>query len=207
LELSESDPVRKKAIRRVALRPAAFKQLHEKFGVTLPSDGTLRHFLISSGYQSESANQVIKVYKETLTYLERLGASQDEPGLPTISPEPSSPNMARQPGLAGRTSRVITQDVEDTVATASTRLRFRVARDCDADINFFGHVTQEAIDILMRHLELSKFAFPAHGDRLSVDVQEHSSDERRICEDSDEDDEGQDASLDYDDIEDETPDE
>ena len=42
----------------------------------------------------------------------------------------------------------------------SDYLRFPIGRDCEVIIQFFGPVTQEAIDLLLKTIELSRDCFP-----------------------------------------------
>jgi len=82
LELGDDDPAAAEALRRLALKPAAFKMLFDRYGQTLPAEKMLRVTLLHNGYQSDAADQLIKVYRETADYLEHRAA-----------PSPATPNL------------------------------------------------------------------------------------------------------------------
>ncbi len=163
-ELPLEDPERNASIRRVALRPAAYKQLAEKYGATLPSDGAIRHFLIQSGYQSDGANLLIKVYKETLDFLAKI------PAVPT-------PEAAQQPNadvkqatdLGQTPSASTTAPLTTPATTANTfvdmpgtdRHQVRLSSKCTAEIVLKGEVTTEAIEKLKGYLEWVQSGYPS----------------------------------------------
>lgn len=50
-------------------------------------------------------------------------------------------------------------------------LRFRIARDCEVIISFYGaSVTQEGIDLLLRTIELAKDCYPKAGEPQPFDL-------------------------------------
>lgn len=69
LLLEDADPSRLSRIKAVALAPKIHKELWDEYGVTLPSDVTLRHKLVrEKGFQLNSAGDLITQYKKTLAF-------------------------------------------------------------------------------------------------------------------------------------------
>jgi hypothetical protein len=179
LELPADDPQRVAAIHRAALRPSVFKLLHDKYGTSLPSDGTLRHFLVQNNYQSDGANQVIRFYKETLDFLTRIAprlAEKDSrsKAITQITPEDH--------GTSADVQAIPSQhDLSPMAPTSSGRLRFHISQNCDAEVNFSGTVTQEAIDKLIQYLEISKDVYQSskdtHKSRTTESKQEEEEEE------------------------------
>ncbi len=158
LELPEDNPERKATIRRLGLRPTAFKQLFEKYGVTLPSDGTIRHFLIQNGYQLDGANQVIRFYKETLDFLSRMGPIVAEPD--SKEGDVTEVQGNKKPAIdAGEGQTPKGSPPASQVTTGN--LRFHVSPTCDAEVAFFGEVTTEAVSKLIQYLALSEDLYPS----------------------------------------------
>ncbi len=162
IELPSEDPQRIEAIRRSALRPSVFQMLHDKYGITLPSDGTLRHFLVQNSYQSDGANQVIKVYKETLDYLnslegEKISQSESVKKASVRTEADTHQSSLPRPGDSfDQKSKFVSPSEESHTG----HLRFRISQECDAEIRFTGSVSQQGIDKLIQYLELSKDIYP-----------------------------------------------
>lgn len=75
---SES-PEKASAIRDAALSPPLIAELWKKYGVSLPSDATLKAQLqLERGFQSEAAKRLISVYKDTIAFA-KLGSSDKLP--------------------------------------------------------------------------------------------------------------------------------
>lgn len=160
IELSGPDPERVTAIRKLALRPPVYKQLQEKFpGKSLPSDSTLRLFLMDTGFEKDAANQVVRFYKETLQYLEKEAPDQ------ALNQAAKENSASEKPIKTEENTRL---DADQPLpkpahpsSSESVHLRLRISRECNAEIAFFGPVTEEAISKLIRHLELSKDDYPS----------------------------------------------
>ncbi len=202
LELPEDDPERKATIRRLGLRPAAFKQLFEKYGATLPSDGTIRHFLIQNGYQSDGANQVIRFYKETLDFLSRLGPVVAEPD-PKEGGASEAQDINNKPVVNVSSSQPVGNARPVPAAPAVTgNLRFHISKTCDAEISFFGEVTAEAISKLIELLTLSQDLYPSQntkGDKQAAETITFSEDADGDMDDA--------SDEDFDDLDDEVDEE
>lgn len=79
---SEDHPNRLAALRRAALSPTIFADLRSQFGTVLPSDETLRYYLVRERkFLEKAATEVIRNYRETVRFA-KLEESD------TVSPEP-----------------------------------------------------------------------------------------------------------------------
>jgi hypothetical protein len=171
-ELPAGNYERSEAVRRCALRPIIFRELHERYGDSkLPSDASIRHFLIGRGFESDGANQVIRFFKETLEYLSKeapeltIDSAEDED---VIAELPIDHQAQRPAGYPNANLKPLISDSGRTVPNNNQslcQLRFQISPVCMADITFTSDVTQEAISKLIALLELSKDVYPSQNTR------------------------------------------
>lgn len=155
IELPRDDPERSAAITKLALRPPIFRHLYERYGLDLPSDASIRHFLVTQGFESRGADLLIKFYKQTLEYLgEHVGSnaaigSEEEVVDATLVDEAKETS---QPSARGQ-----------AIGAHSERnyLRFQISPECAAEVVFSAEVTQEAIAKLIAFLSLQKDVYPS----------------------------------------------
>ena len=102
--LLDRDPAsddRRDALRRAALNPRIHAELWERYGPDLPSDQTLRRFLvIERNFNEASVDELLAEYKATVAFagLGRGGAAAAVPGALPVNPVP--PPTAVPPRLA-----------------------------------------------------------------------------------------------------------
>ena len=135
--LLDRDPAsadRRDALRRAALNPRIHAELWERYGADLPSDQTLRRFLvIERNFNEASVDELLAEYKATVAFA-GLGRGAAAPGvlpaapvpaaalLPATIPPPEAPrddHKARE--RAGRPEAGSRQDREETAAPAPSR--------------------------------------------------------------------------------------
>ena len=169
-ELPSEDPERIAAVRRVALRPAAYKQLGDKYGSTLPSEGAIRHFLIQSGYQSDGANLLIKVYKETLDFLAKMPASSSSEEAQHLGTDAKTANIQSQSSSGPAAVPVVMPTVIDPQVSAAGTDRHQVplSAKCTVEIVFKGEVTTEAIDRLKGYLDWVRGGYPSASEASQI---------------------------------------
>ena len=164
IHLPNTDQERVSTMRKLALRPPVYKQLQEKFpGKNLPSDSALLLFLMGTGFEREAAKQVIRFYRETLQYLEKEAPEQttelaQEEVVASEKPKIGE-NVTGKSVLPPSSARSDRPSVLEGV-----HLRFRMSKESEAELTFFGPVTEEAISKLIKHLELSKDDYPSLAD-------------------------------------------
>ena len=162
IELTADDPTRIVALHKSALRPPVFKQLYEKYGTDLPSDASLRHYLVGLGFESDAANQVVRFYKETMNFLDTQGPIKAEESAPEREAE------AGKPAVKNNISNAVAGDVSEKPVSpqhspplSNSQFRFQVSSDCFAEVSFTAQITQEAIRKLISYLELSMDVYPS----------------------------------------------
>jgi hypothetical protein len=64
----EDDREKRQNLVKAALSPKLFQEIHEKYGITLPSDGSLIAFLVRQGFFDTAAQTVVKVLRSTFDY-------------------------------------------------------------------------------------------------------------------------------------------
>lgn len=70
LDPREDQTEKRQLIRRVALMPTVHKTLHDHYPTGLPSDGSVRHFLMfEQGFNKEAAQELLTEFKETASYV------------------------------------------------------------------------------------------------------------------------------------------
>jgi hypothetical protein len=120
LDQRESSPDRDQAVKRAALNPDLHKELWSKWGYELPSDATVKTYLVMDrGFNDATVGDFLKEYKETISFA-KLGPDDKIPeddSSSTENPETrmSSSNVApsgvgvggiggRAAGVAGRSN-------------------------------------------------------------------------------------------------------
>jgi hypothetical protein len=186
LEMGKNDPEAAAHIKEMALRPAAFKVMYDRFGEKIPQDNVARVFLMQNGFQGESANTLIRVYKETITYVQ--DAVRSIPATPVSTPRREDPPVDK---TAGDYSRKVdasnktdaSPPLQDTgFKIPENAVRFPMSRDSFATIIFNGSVTQEGIEKLRQYLELSLDLYPLASE-LADNASQTSVDSRFFDED------------------------
>ena len=174
LLLPEGEGRRVEALQRCAFAPRVFADLHENFGVSLPSETHLRHYLTTKQkFLLKAADEVIRIYRENSEFIKAQSGEysrdnstngQQQPSeamMRTPGPQANNSNSAAYNGrvspsleLAGNSSRG-----RDNYESAD--LKVRIGEDAKAIIQFEGVVTKEGIESLIKLLELQKEHFPS----------------------------------------------
>lgn len=183
LEMPDELPEKARMIKEAALSPPMFRKILKQNNGNLPSDTTLRYYLLSKErFNKDSAEDFIRVLRRTKELVNPLpedytDGEESEGG--ELSPEGGKllsslpPTPPQQKGLSGlppeRTAP--RRDFIDPPPPGYWRtpagwkggqkeLRFNIARDSEASVTFSGPVTQEAIGKLIVLLQASQDTFP-----------------------------------------------
>lgn len=139
-------PEREVKIREAALLPKTMADLWEKYGVDLPSDDTLAHYLKTEReFNPKSVGDVIQIYKDNLAFA-RLDESEPAADTEHEESEPKDP-----PSEAAIKTRTFTQS---TSATGEEIANIRVARDCTIRLMATGPYSRKSIEALVAQLKL-----------------------------------------------------
>jgi hypothetical protein len=74
----EDEREKRQNLLKAALSPKLFQEIHEKYGGSLPSDGSMIAFLVRQGFFDTAAQTVIKVLRSTFDYA-GVGEQLQEP--------------------------------------------------------------------------------------------------------------------------------
>lgn len=177
LEMEEGSEERTRLIKEAALRPPMIRKVFSINDGELPSDATLRNYLLfTEGFNTDTAANFIRVLRRTKELVNPLpedynsgeeseGASSPPSG---GSPVPSQQSPQRPTGmLSAEAQREILKGsaygamhtlLSQTPAT-SEGLNFQVSEN-SINVSFNGTVTQELIRKLIKHLEINIEDFP-----------------------------------------------
>lgn len=148
------------AVVKAALTPGLFAELKAEFGDQVPSESVIRSIAIRKfGFTDTGAEKLAKSYLVTMDFVSRAEGKaasqyQEDAAVGTIQhelPEVAPPNSLR-PLMNG-------ESVAELSSIPSNALVFKLTRESSAQVIFSGGVTPNAIDRLIKHLELSKDAF------------------------------------------------
>jgi len=188
IELPANDPTRIVALHKSALRPPVFKQIYDRYGTDLPSDASLRHYLVGLGFESEAANQVIRFYKETMSFLATQGPIKEEGPEVERDAEPSKQPAVNNPRSASAGgSGVEPSAIQLSPSSGASQFRFQVALDCFAEVTFTGEITQQTIRKCISYLELTMDVYPTQSQARSGQAGHRLKDSDEGSDDGEED--------------------
>lgn len=161
LDQREGSPDRAASIKSAALKPKIHAEIWGKWGTDLPSDGTLRTFLVlDKKFNEASASDVIGVYKETIQFAKLAeadkvsGDHEDSEDASTEDSQMPTATEEQAPSIALAASK------RPSPLTEAELLRLRLSGGRGVRLLFTGTPTQSDIDKLIGLLELSKDGFP-----------------------------------------------
>jgi hypothetical protein len=174
IERQQGHPDRVEALRKLALTPPLFAELHSKFDGQIPADEDLRIYLASKGFSRTATNEITRNYRETMELVSDEGRGYtSSTALESAPKQEIVPMPTRSAETFGvpevRTRPTVYPIVEPE---GDQELRFKISADSEARISFKGDVTAEAIEKLIKLLELSKDTFPSTSGPKPVRTQE-----------------------------------
>jgi hypothetical protein len=174
--LPKGEPERIEAVQRAAYTPRLFSELRETYGETLPSDTSLRYALIKKGYTEKAANEVIRVYRDTLEFVSEETAGYTDADIEDqqeVEPPMTQPTADKQPlNYQDITSILSRLNSAPSESPNKTILQFKVSETSEARIELTGDVTQEAIERLALILDAQKLVFPKESQLRSPAVEQ-----------------------------------
>lgn len=129
------------AVGRMVFAPDLFAELREIFKGKLPSEGNLKHTLVTKGFSPKAAEDVIRVYKANV---ELVGG--EESGYSGDDPKPEETHM-QQVGLPTPPSQKPTPGVQT--------YSFALSPDARAELSLKGTITPDDLELLRDHIELT----------------------------------------------------
>jgi hypothetical protein len=128
------------AVRRMVFAPDLFSELREIFKDKLPSEGNLKHTLVTKGFSSKAAEDVIRVYKANV---QLVGGEQS--GYSGGDPDPEE-TLMQNTGFTTPPAKPV-----PGVQTYS----FALSPDARAELSLKGIITADDLELLRDHIELT----------------------------------------------------
>lgn len=148
LELSESSPERKAAISTVARKPAIFQTLLSKYPDGLPSEHTLKDYLLTElRFNPGSVETFIRSLNGTIEFAK-------------LTPGAYTGDLGDE-GDANDMGDELDKGKGDLGSPEKELLQQRVSKDCVAKVLFQGKATQQAVEKLVAYLNLMKDTLPS----------------------------------------------
>jgi hypothetical protein len=167
-ERPDEHPEKREAIKVAALAPALFNELYNAFGSGNVADADLRIYLARAGFSRIAINDVIKSYRETMALVPESEADYNDPDSEESEMAQNTQQLSLIPGsyqkqitLEANAPTVVSNVSAANLEGFTEDLNYRISDDCKVRVLFSGKVTQEAIEKLIRYLELGKDDFPS----------------------------------------------
>lgn len=149
------------AVNRMAFQPSLFNELREQFGDRLPGEANLRHLLIKKGFLPDTADDVIRTYKDNWDLVRSTNGEYNR--------------ADEQPMRATASDRLETSDSVQLAlkpavghSGSSTHIfSWPLSKDITAEVRFTGpgELSPSHFERLRKYLELAKETWePENGD-------------------------------------------
>jgi len=164
---------RAQAIRRAALKPELFTELHKHFGGTIPSDVNLLAYLQKHGFTANAAALAAKSFRETMQLISGQAPSSHASGGAASEGNGMQPEPQReQQKTSAMPAKMATGERELTTGLLSKSSSFRLIVS--------GEVGVKEIERLIAKLQLDKeiLADPDNDSASSAEMNNSSSDHR-----------------------------
>lgn len=168
LHLPEDSDERKELVKEAALAPTMFKKMFFHYKGELPSDTTLRSYLIlHENFNPESVNTFIRVLRQTLDFANPSHEKEEnfEP-IEEVSTTEKDQTEKQDKSSVFTSNLATSQNLQPQflVNSDSEALKFRISRDSEVMVAFSGRVTQEAIEKLKILLDATKDTYPTQAE-------------------------------------------
>jgi hypothetical protein len=198
LHTADNSPQRSELLKEAALEPYTFREVIEEYKGDLPSDGTIKSFLVlKKSFNPDGADVFIKSLRETVEFAkispaDYMQMGQEESGEPSGLPAfldsfnafwpPSQKSMQStgQPASPLPAASDFSQLMAPTNKPDEPALVFKISRDSEARVTFSGAVTQEAIEKLRALLDLTKDTYPRQSELEQVHSRPESRDGAQV---------------------------
>jgi hypothetical protein len=142
----DDGPEKDAAMKRMIYKPALFSEINGQFGDALPSEGNLRHILVTKGFSEDSAADVIRVYKANAELVNGkeggYTVTVQEPN--AVTPTAGTNTAIQRPLVAGAHAWTWT---------------LSVPRQVNAQLHIAGDVTKADIVRLRKQIEFLEESF------------------------------------------------
>lgn len=137
----DDGPQKQQAIQRMIFSPSLFAELNQQYGAKLPSEGNLRHTLITKGFLPDTAEEVIEVYKANVGLVQG-----EESGY-------SEPDPKRKEAIMTEAANTFSSQKPQNPAVQT--YSFALSPEAKAELSLKGTITADDLDMLRDHIELT----------------------------------------------------
>lgn len=141
----DEGPEKDAATQRMIFAPTLFGELREQFPDKLPSEGNLRHTLVTKGFLPKAAEDVIRVYRANTEL-----ATSEEKGYDDGDGEGHQELNRMEQGI-----QTVQQGAARGATIALHNYSFPLSPDTRAELSLKGTITDEDLDLLRDHIELT----------------------------------------------------
>jgi hypothetical protein len=168
----ESGQEKATALLEAANRPALFRQIKEKWPERPPSDDNLRGYLVRTGFNQGSVEQVIQIYRNTLDIVGGANGEHNAPDEPKEATVVQTHNPQNTP-----TGSMVKPPVSPEIPQLAPSRPFAVSFDGTVLRGTIAITKIKDIDRLMKVLAAQKAAFEAMEEDDFDDVASTSDDD------------------------------
>lgn len=155
MEMPEDSLERIDAINKAAFAPDIFEELREKYGEKLPKNELLRHFLIQNKYLPKAADEVIRIYRANLEFVNQFNLEYNGNENEDAIEETTENKMQSSAQTTNKAQPMPPPLTNGTVVT------IHIPTEGDVKISFAGEVTPDIFQFVNGILDLQKKTFPA----------------------------------------------
>lgn len=154
LAYPDGSPEREAALKEAAQKPTLFKELLATYKDGLPSNATLRSYLLKKGFNPTSIDHFIRIFTETIELAHIIPGTYNGVG---------GENTDGGSGVIGENEPQDRQPQAPGIQTFSWPISSDPARSVKAELRILGRdVRPEDVERLKRYLDLWKESFPDH---------------------------------------------
>lgn len=139
----DNGPEKNGVTMRMVFKPPLFAEMNAQFGISIPSEANLRHWLIKKGFLPKAASDIIRVYKDNITLVEQellpySDGSQNTEAVPMpAAVQPTQFQQSQKPAMGVQT------------------YAFALSPNARAELSLKGTITLEDLEMLRDHVELT----------------------------------------------------
>ena len=164
INLPADHPDSVEALQTAALSPVLFAEIHETYGSTPPSDGVLRNYLLKKDFGHKVADDVIRLYRETVNFVSQNSRHPDTEEENAVDPIPGNDESQEHRGGSSSANKAEVKPREADADPPISEQQYRLSEDCEVSLTFSGILTQEALGTLEEYLKIFRKTLPQHKD-------------------------------------------
>lgn len=158
INLDSDDPDRARAMHSAALKPTLFAELYETYGDNPPGDSLLRNYLLKRNFNHNVADEVIRVYRDTMDLVSRKVeeyTAADESGNKPSGEQQGRRMQQQEKTGGGGGSGGSGTSAFDVPGTVVRQQHYGLSEDRDVYLLFVGEQpTKEDIATLKDYLDI-----------------------------------------------------